>query len=85
MAALGAASGGEARVTQHLNEFFFIAHWHDPEDGLANLEEEWEAGEDAETASTESVVKKSSSGEGTQLEEEPVFSEAVRDMVLISQ
>ena len=56
MAVVAAASGGEARVTPHLNDFFYIAHWHDPEDGFANLEEE--EGQDAETASMESVVKK---------------------------
>jgi hypothetical protein len=77
VAVLGAASGGQARVTQHLNEFFFIAHWHDPENGFANLEEEWQAGEDAETASTESVVKKSSNGEAPQAED-PIFSDGVR-------
>ncbi len=58
VAVLGAESGGEARVTPHLNDFFHIAHWHDPDDGFAYLEEEWRDDEDAETASTESVVKK---------------------------
>lgn len=54
---LAANSGGEARVTPHLNDFFFVAHWHDPDDGLVNLEE-WGVGDDEETASTGSVVKK---------------------------
>ncbi|KAI1335231.1 hypothetical protein F5Y15DRAFT_398573 [Xylariaceae sp. FL0016] len=40
VAVLGAASGGEARLTRHLNDAVFIAHWHDPEDGFAHLEEE---------------------------------------------
>lgn len=52
-----ATSGGRARVTPHLNDFFFVAHWHDPEDGFVNLEE-WDDGDDDETASTGSVVKK---------------------------
>jgi hypothetical protein len=53
---LEAASGGAARVTKHLNDFFFIAHWHDPEDGYVNLEEQDEDGPD--TASTSSVLKR---------------------------
>jgi hypothetical protein len=54
---LCAASGGEAHVTPHLNDFFFVGHWHDPEDGFVNLDES-DVGNDAETASTGSVVKK---------------------------
>ncbi|KAL6875434.1 hypothetical protein HDV57DRAFT_519492 [Trichoderma longibrachiatum] len=56
---LGAASGGEAHVTAHLNDFFSVAHWHNPDDGYVNLDEAEgrSVGGDA-TASTESVVKK---------------------------
>lgn len=54
---LEAASGGTARVTKHLNDFFFIAHWHDPEDGYVNLEEKDEEDE-SDTASTSSVLKR---------------------------
>ncbi|KAL6807299.1 hypothetical protein GGI42DRAFT_320467 [Trichoderma sp. SZMC 28013] len=58
---LGAASGGEAHVTAHLNDFFSVAHWHNPEDGYVNLDEaESRNKDDDETASTESVVKKAS-------------------------
>ncbi|KAI9149417.1 hypothetical protein HJFPF1_11469 [Paramyrothecium foliicola] len=57
---LSAASGGEAHVTAHLNDFFFVGHWHDPEDGFVNLDEV-DGGDDAETASTGSVVKKNGS------------------------
>ncbi|KAK8101694.1 hypothetical protein PG999_012068 [Apiospora kogelbergensis] len=39
VAVLGADSAGQARVTEHLNDFLYIAHWHDPEDGFARLEE----------------------------------------------
>ncbi|KAK8041311.1 hypothetical protein PG994_014318 [Apiospora phragmitis] len=39
VAVLGADSAGQARVTEHLNDFFYVAHWHDPEDGFARLEE----------------------------------------------
>ncbi|CAJ2507714.1 Uu.00g089000.m01.CDS01 [Anthostomella pinea] len=37
-----AVLGAGARLTPHLNDFFYIAHWHDPEDGFAHLEEEEE-------------------------------------------
>ncbi|EHK26084.1 uncharacterized protein TRIVIDRAFT_82240 [Trichoderma virens Gv29-8] len=58
---LGAASGGEAHVTAHLNDFFAVAHWHNPEDGYVNLDEAEDRNNgDDETASTESVVKKAS-------------------------
>lgn len=33
-------SGGGKGLTPHLNDYFHIAHWHDPEDGFANLEGE---------------------------------------------
>ncbi|KAL7795435.1 hypothetical protein V8C37DRAFT_374502 [Trichoderma ceciliae] len=58
---LGAASGGEAHVTVHLNDFFSIAHWHNPDDGYVNLDEsDGRTDADDKTASTESVVKKAS-------------------------
>ncbi|KAK7954990.1 hypothetical protein PG988_015684 [Apiospora saccharicola] len=43
LAVLGADSAGQARVTEHLNDFFYIAHWHDPEDGFARLDEREDA------------------------------------------
>lgn len=79
---LGAATGGAARVTSHLNDLFFVAHWHDPRDGYVYLEQETaqapsqgpprvregegraeceaDGDEEDETASTRSVVKKTS-------------------------
>ncbi|KAH8664072.1 hypothetical protein BX600DRAFT_512141 [Xylariales sp. PMI_506] len=39
IAVLGADTGGEARLTEHLNDFFYLAHWHDPLDGFPRLEE----------------------------------------------
>ncbi|UNI18669.1 hypothetical protein JDV02_004923 [Purpureocillium takamizusanense] len=56
---LEADSGGEAHVTPHLNDFFSLAHWHDPEDGLVNLEE---AADDA--ASMESALRSKHQDEG---------------------
>ncbi|KAI8625351.1 hypothetical protein F5Y19DRAFT_268255 [Xylariaceae sp. FL1651] len=46
IAVLAAESVGEARLTKHLNDHFYIAHWHDPEDGFAHLEEEEEEQEE---------------------------------------
>ncbi|KAF4494718.1 hypothetical protein FAGAP_9129 [Fusarium agapanthi] len=64
---LEAASGGEARVTAHLNDFLNIAYWHNPEDGFVNLEEA-DGGNDADTASTGSVVKR---GPGEETSSDP--------------
>ncbi|KAJ4415869.1 hypothetical protein N0V85_002519 [Neurospora sp. IMI 360204] len=44
VAVVGAESGGQARVTHHLNDFLYLAHWHDPEDGFTYLEEQAEEG-----------------------------------------
>ncbi|KAL2259832.1 hypothetical protein VTK26DRAFT_6344 [Humicola hyalothermophila] len=41
IALVGANSGGQARVTPHLNDFFYLGHWHDPEEhGFPHLDEE---------------------------------------------
>ena len=42
VALLSADSGGEARLTPHLNDFMYFAHWHNPEDGFTKLDAEWE-------------------------------------------
>ncbi|KAK4153128.1 hypothetical protein C8A00DRAFT_43908 [Chaetomidium leptoderma] len=71
IALVGASSGGQARVTPHLNDFFYLGHWHDPdEDGFPYLDEELSRqtggdgdgdGDDlddgASTTSSNSVVK----------------------------
>ena len=41
MAVVGAPSGGQARVVNHLNDYLYLAHWHDREDGFAHLDEAW--------------------------------------------
>jgi len=51
-------SGGAAPLTPHLNDFFHLSHWHDPEDGFANLDDDDDDDDDDETASTASVVKR---------------------------
>ncbi|KAL2023929.1 hypothetical protein VTK56DRAFT_706 [Thermocarpiscus australiensis] len=72
IALVGATSGGQARVTPHLNDFLYLAHWHDPEgDGFPYLDEEAvQTGEDGDrggedefddgesTSSSHSVVKR---------------------------
>lgn len=78
VAVLGAESGGEARVTAHLNDFFYVAHWVDPdEEGFAQLDRDDESsiapsdlqengdGDDASIASAASVVKRRSRGSGS--------------------
>lgn len=75
---LGAESGGAARVTPHLNDFFYLAHWHEVGDGFPYVEEEEGWGGDAETASTSSVVKRSPGGLIGAPGSEPLLSEGVR-------
>jgi hypothetical protein len=41
IALVGSASGDDARVTPHLNDYFYLSHWHDPEEhGFPYLDEE---------------------------------------------
>ncbi len=48
-------AGGEGpRLTKHLNDYMFMSHFHDPEDGFPNLEDSYDDGN-----SISSVVKKS--------------------------
>lgn len=48
-------AGGEGpRLTKHLNDYMFISHFHDPEDGLPNIEELY----DDDGKSISSVVKR---------------------------
>ncbi|KAI0833068.1 hypothetical protein F5Y06DRAFT_280736 [Hypoxylon sp. FL0890] len=61
-------TGGSGRLVSHLNDLFYVSHWHDPEDGFAHLEEglggddEFEGKKGGETASLDSassVVRRS--------------------------
>ncbi|EGX89499.1 hypothetical protein CCM_07751 [Cordyceps militaris CM01] len=56
---LAAATGGQARVTPHLNDFLAMAHWHDPGHGFVNTEEQGaqDLDHDDDAASTGSIVK----------------------------
>ncbi|KAI8951326.1 hypothetical protein F4801DRAFT_294309 [Xylaria longipes] len=47
VAVLGSESAGQARLTKHLNDHFYISHWQDPEDGFPHLDED-EDGREAE-------------------------------------
>ncbi|KAI1367522.1 hypothetical protein F5Y08DRAFT_57781 [Xylaria arbuscula] len=42
IAVLGSQSAGEARLTKHLNDHFYISHWQDPEDGFGHMDEDEE-------------------------------------------
>jgi hypothetical protein len=48
------AGGQGPRLTKHLNDYMFISHFHDLEDGFPNLEDIYDDG-----SSISSVVKKS--------------------------
>ncbi|KAK5630797.1 hypothetical protein RRF57_006512 [Xylaria bambusicola] len=52
IAVLGSESAGQARLTKHLNDHFYISHWQDPEDGFAHMEEEEEEGDKGEEYQT---------------------------------
>ncbi|RDW88688.1 hypothetical protein BP6252_00720 [Coleophoma cylindrospora] len=54
---IGLLAGGEGpRLTKHLNDFMFISHFHDPEDGFPNTDEIYGDGDEN---SISSVVKRS--------------------------
>ncbi|KFG85155.1 hypothetical protein MANI_025540 [Metarhizium anisopliae] len=48
------APGKGERVTPHLNDFFSLAHWHDPDQGFVNIDEE----DEVERGSAESVNRR---------------------------
>lgn len=59
VAVLGAESGGEARVTPHLNDFFYVAHWVDPDgEGFPQL-----YGDDVSSLAS-SELKRTRDGDG---------------------
>ena len=35
----GPSAGGAPRLTKHLNDHFYISHWHDSQDGFEHLDE----------------------------------------------
>lgn len=69
-----ANKGGYAHVTQHLNDFLAMAHWHDPEHGFVNLEDLDNATKDgAESNERHTKNKVSKSGR------DAIISEDVRN------
>ncbi len=66
-------AGGEGpRLTKHLNEHIFISHFHDPEDGLPNLEEL-----ENDSDSISSVVKRKAFNDLIEANSTPLFSASV--------
>lgn len=60
VAVLGAESGGEASVTAHLNDFFYVAHWVDPdEEGFAHLD-----GDDQSSLASSGLGRQGNGGRG---------------------
>ncbi|MCJ1363571.1 hypothetical protein MMC16_002678 [Acarospora aff. strigata] len=68
-------SNSGPKLIKHLNDFIFLSHYHDPEDGFPNLEEssEWL---DDDRASTSSVVHKSRLEKSGICHDVRVFSQA---------
>jgi hypothetical protein len=63
-------AGGEGpRLSKHLNDYMFISHFHDPEDGFPNLEDMYDDGN-----SISSVVKRSPTREPNELLESRISS-----------
>ncbi|KAI1738509.1 hypothetical protein F4680DRAFT_425114 [Xylaria scruposa] len=52
VAVLASESAGQARLTKHLNDHFYISHWQDPEDGFPHLDQD-EDGTEAEDSHAE--------------------------------
>jgi hypothetical protein len=72
-------AGGEGpRLSKHLNDYMFISHFHDPEDGFANLEDMYDDG-----SSVSSVVKRSPTQEPDRLLG-PRISSIVRLLLWVS-
>lgn len=65
-----AVKGGYAHVTQHLNDFLAMAHWHDPEHGFVNLEDGGKDEVESNISNTKNAPSKSKT--------EPLISEDVR-------
>lgn len=67
-------AGGEGpRLTKHLNDHMFMSHFHNPEDGLPNLDELDDDGD-----SISSVVRKKAINDQTKAASGPIFSDTVR-------
>lgn len=66
-------AGGEGpRLTKHLNDYMFISHFHDPEDGFPNLEDL-----EDDQGSISSVVQKKAMNDRREAFSEPLFSALV--------
>jgi hypothetical protein len=66
-------AGGEGpRLTKHLNDYMFISHFHDPEDGFPNLQDL-----EDDVGSISSVVQKKAMNDRLEASSEPLFSASV--------
>ncbi|KAI0201242.1 hypothetical protein F4808DRAFT_425796 [Astrocystis sublimbata] len=57
VAVLGSGSAGQARLTKHLNDHFYISHWQDPEDGFPHLD-----GDDADGMAAGELLQTAGNG-----------------------
>ncbi|KAK0614114.1 hypothetical protein B0T14DRAFT_437318 [Immersiella caudata] len=80
---LSATSGGRAHVTSHLNDFFYLAHWHDPEDGFDYLDEEYGAVDEGTSAGEDIYGVMVLPVDSHQPDQQPVFTET--DIALLAQ
>ena len=79
-------NGVAARLTPHLNDFFYIAHWHDPADGFAHLEEREEERENSgdghgDDDHTKSGARGSHGSEGDEDPDTPTSFESAESVV----
>lgn len=66
-------AGGEGpRLTKHLNDFMYISHFHDPEDGFPNLEDL-----EDDVGSASSVVQRKAMNDRIEASSQPLFSASV--------
>lgn len=48
----GGDNGTRSGLVSHLNDYFYVSHWHDPEDGFVHLEDEEEDEEEDDEPET---------------------------------
>lgn len=77
---IGLLAGGEGpRLTKHLNDYMFISHFHDPEDGFPNLEDTYD-----DQSSNSSVVRRSPTNEPDELQPPRIKAEDVAHLTELS-
>ncbi|KAI1753474.1 hypothetical protein F4782DRAFT_496472 [Xylaria castorea] len=56
VAVLRSESAGQARLTKHLNDHFYISHWQDPEDGFPHLDEDEDGKEEEDSHADSNII-----------------------------